>query len=186
MDFQQFDAEYLRRLTVGDPVTEQHFTNYFGELLSIKLRGRVRSLEEMQDIRQETFVRVLTALRQKGGVEHPERLGAFVNSFCRNILFERYRVNSRSQPLDSIYEPANSAADAESELVSEQRLAEVRRVMRELPERDRSLLTQVFLKERSKDEICVEFGVDRNYLRVLVHRSVERARKLIKSGKVYA
>jgi RNA polymerase sigma-70 factor (ECF subfamily) len=32
-------------------------------------------------------------------------------------------------------------------------------------------LRAVFLDERDKDEICTELGVDRDYLRVLLHRA---------------
>jgi RNA polymerase sigma-70 factor (ECF subfamily) len=32
-------------------------------------------------------------------------------------------------------------------------------------------LQAVLLDERDKDEICVELGVDRDYLRVLLHRA---------------
>jgi RNA polymerase sigma-70 factor, ECF subfamily len=41
----------------------------------------------------------------------------------------------------------------------------------DLPARDRSLLKAVFLDERDRDEVCREFGVDREYLRVLLHRA---------------
>ena len=37
-----FDAEYIRRLVAGDAETERHFTSYFGELLVLKLRSRLR------------------------------------------------------------------------------------------------------------------------------------------------
>src|SRR5437899_882321 len=60
-----FDAEYVRRLTGGDPNVEQHFYAYFGELLHIKLRGKVRSPQLIEDVRQETFLRVLRNLRAK-------------------------------------------------------------------------------------------------------------------------
>ncbi len=33
------------------------------------------------------------------------------------------------------------------------------------------LLKAVFLDERDRDEVCREFGVDRDYLRVLLHRA---------------
>ena len=46
-----------------------------------------------------------------------------------------------------------------------------RKVLDRLPEKDRRLLHDVFLEEKSKDEICREFGVDRDYLRVLLHRA---------------
>jgi len=32
-------------------------------------------------------------------------------------------------------------------------------------------LREVFLEERDKDAICQDFGVDRDYLRVLLHRA---------------
>jgi RNA polymerase sigma-70 factor (ECF subfamily) len=32
-------------------------------------------------------------------------------------------------------------------------------------------LQAVFLEERDKDEVCTELGVDRDYLRVLLHRA---------------
>ena len=40
-------------------------------------------------------------------------------------------------------------------------------------------IVAMFLEERSKDEICREFGVDREYLRVLVHRAKNRARVIL-------
>src|SRR5580704_17871088 len=82
-----FDSEYVRRLTEGDDETERHFANYFGELLSIKLRARLRHRQLIEHLRQETFVRVLTALKSKKCLYSPESLGAFVNSVCINLLF---------------------------------------------------------------------------------------------------
>jgi RNA polymerase sigma-70 factor (ECF subfamily) len=47
----------------------------------------------------------------------------------------------------------------------------VREILDELPEKDRRILKEVFLEERDKDQVCRDFGVDRNYLRVLLHRA---------------
>ena len=75
--FHSFDQDYLRRLAGHDAVIEQHFSSYFKNLLSLKLRVRIRSLQLIEDIRQETLLRVLQIVR-RNGVEHPERFGAFV------------------------------------------------------------------------------------------------------------
>ena len=79
MEFFSFDAAYLERLAAGDPATERHFSEYFSELILIKLRARQYTRNVIEDIRQETFLRVLQALRRKG-IREPERIGAFVNS----------------------------------------------------------------------------------------------------------
>ena len=47
----------------------------------------------------------------------------------------------------------------------------VRKILNELTERDRRLLQSVLLEERDKDEVCAEFGISREYLRVLLHRA---------------
>ncbi len=87
----EFDRDYIDRLVAEDPEVEQHFTRYFGSLLSLKLRSRLRSAALVEDAKQETFVRVLTSLKRKRNLATPETLGAFVNSVCNNVLFELYR-----------------------------------------------------------------------------------------------
>ncbi len=56
-------------------------------------------------------------------------------------------------------------------LSAKEREKKVREILEKLPERDRRLLREVFLEERDKDEVCRDFGVDREYLRVLLHRA---------------
>src|SRR5687768_15578763 len=98
LERQTFDQEYVKRLVAGDAETEKHFTAYFGQLLNLKLRARLRSWQALEDVRQETFLRVFRTLRT-GEVQQPERLGAFVNSVCNNVLFESYRANKRASQL---------------------------------------------------------------------------------------
>jgi RNA polymerase sigma-70 factor (ECF subfamily) len=174
-----FDTEYVNRLRDGDPVTQRHFIRYFSDLLSIKLRSRLRSPHLVEEARQETFLRVLTTLN-RNGIDQPERLGSFVNSVCNNVLFELYRAESRTPNLaEDAPEPLDDRPDPESGLVSRQRKALVERALEELPAKDRELIRQVFLEERDKDEVCRDFQVDREYLRVLLHRAKARFKAVI-------
>jgi RNA polymerase sigma-70 factor (ECF subfamily) len=173
LQLQAFDADYLEALRAGEPRTQEHFVCYFTELLQLKLRSRLRSPQAIEDVRQETFARVLATIRKKDGLRQPERLGPFVNTVCNNVLLEHYRQASRSDSLDEEGAPelparGGSVLDA---VESKQMEAQVREVLGGLPEHDRSLLKAVFLDERDRDEVCREFGVDRDYLRVLLHRA---------------
>lgn len=180
MELQGFDAAYLERLRSGHPETEQHFVAYFGKLILIKLRCRLRSSPHIDDIRQETFLRVLRTVRSPEGIRDPARLGAFVNSVCNNVLLEHWHTQDRHRPTED--EPDARAGtmepDPEASLISEECKALVRSVIEELKERDRNLLRAVFLEERDKDEVCAELGVDREYLRVQLHRARNRFRAL--------
>ena len=178
LEFHAFDATYIENLRAGDARTEEHFVGYFTELLHLKLRSRLHSPQAIEDVRQETFARVLRGLSRPGALRQPESLGAFVNTVCNNVLFEHYRASSRSQSLeeeDSARLPA-TGADAHSIVVAGQLKLKVRQILLELAPRDRLLLKAVFLDERDRDEVCREFGVDREYLRVLLHRAKQEFR----------
>lgn len=174
----EFDTAYVDRLTKGDEATERHFTEYFGDLLTIKLRSRLRSPALVEDAKQETFLRVLTTLRRKGGLESAGSLGAFVNSTCNNVLFETYRAESkRRQNVPEDETPLEArAASVESVMLDADEHERVRQAIAQLPVKDRELLRMLFFDERDKDDICREMGVDRAYLRVLLHRAKGRFR----------
>jgi RNA polymerase sigma-70 factor, ECF subfamily len=88
-------------------------------------------------------------------------------------LREQYRSACREIPTadgfaDGIPDPALCGADA---IAQRQMQQEVRQTLDELSEKDRRLMKALFLDERDKDEVCRDFGVDREYLRVLVYRA---------------
>jgi len=169
LNFEQFDEPYLARLCAGDPEVEAHFTAYFSRLIVIKLRPRLRSHHAIEDVKQETFLRVFRILRSGSGLRHPERLGALVNSVCNNVLLETIRSRRHEELPDEI--GADTSRDAVGGLISEEQRREVQRVLDELPDRERQLLRAVFLDEASRDAVCAQFDVDRDYLRVLLHRA---------------
>lgn len=173
MQFHAFDAKYIESLRAGDPRTQEHFVEYFTTLLHLKLRSRLKSPQAIEDVRQEVFARVLTSLRKDGVLRQPDRLGAFVNTVCNNVLFEHYRSTSRSQSLDDEGQPElpSTGVDVLGTVAARQLKAKIREILLGMPERDRSLLKAVFLDERDRDEVCRQFGVDREYLRVLLFRA---------------
>jgi len=174
LEFFAFDASYIDRLRSGDTQVEGHFVDYFSELIRLKLRSRLNSREAIEDVRQETFVRVLVLLRGEGGLRQPDRLGPFVNSVCNHVLQEHYRSRKRTEAtIDDETEATVAGREPSALRLLEAKDTErvVRQILNELPERERRLLQSVLLDERDKDEVCKEFGITREYLRVLLHRA---------------
>ena len=172
-----FDEAYVDRLREGDSSTESHFVAYFSKLIQIKLRARFLAPEVVDDLKQETFTRVIRSLRTDGGIRQADRLGPFVNSVCNNVLLEYFRLGSKSVPLEPGHlDVQDKVLNLESLAISEETRHTVRKVLTQLPERDQAILRAVFLEELSKDEVCQKFGVGRDYLRVLLHRAKEKFR----------
>ena len=155
-----------------DAHAENVLVSHFYRPVQLKLRARLRSPELIQDASQETFLRVLSYFRSGKTLENPASLPGFVRSVCRNIALEFLRAHARHDQMpETVDEPTDRSPSAEGQMISEERTSIVRRILGELPERDRELLRRVLLEEEDKDLVCRELQIDRNYLRVLLHRA---------------
>jgi RNA polymerase sigma-70 factor, ECF subfamily len=182
MSFQlhAFDLPYLERLRCGDVLTQEHFADYFSQFIRVKLGRRLHSHPVIDDVRQETFVRVWVALRKDKGIRQPERFGSFVNSVCNNVLREHNRApfaraESENAIADSLTDTATGIVDI---LAARQLRQQVERILAELPVQHRDLIRKFFWEEHDRDELCRDFGVSRQYLRVLLHRAIRQFKKL--------
>jgi RNA polymerase sigma-70 factor (ECF subfamily) len=178
VDLYSFDEEYLRRLGARDPATEAHFIAYFSERLKLSLRARGVDSHTIDDIRQETFCRVWVAL-QSGSIHNPKGFGSYVYSVCKHVLSENRRDGHRNDH-DSL-----EGADVPDDQLGLEDLMQrkengklVREVLSMLSERDRRILCARFFEERENEDVCVEFGVDRDYLRVLLFRAINKFSEL--------
>jgi RNA polymerase sigma-70 factor, ECF subfamily len=178
LELYTFDEQYVQQLRAGDSGTQQHFVSYFSQLIRIKLRARYMPQDVIDDVQQETFLRVLNTLRRGDGLQHPERFGAFVNSVCNNVLLEHYRSSKRADSMEDGFDAPDKTIDMDRALVTEESQRKVNAVLSKMAERDRRLLRAVFLEELDKDQVCHEYGIDRSYLRVLVHRAKNQFRAL--------
>ncbi len=183
MDRYPFDAEYLSRLRDGDPMTVDHFVAYFTERLTIKLWRRGLSKSVMDDVIQETFVRVFVKLRSPNGIVSPERFGAFVFGVCNNFLHEKYRHDSKIDQLgDDCLELPTPDPDVEQMLLLGERGAKAQRTLKLMKGKEAEILVALYIEDQSKDEVCIRFGITRTYLRVVLHRAIARFRFLFPKG----
>jgi RNA polymerase sigma factor (sigma-70 family) len=175
-----FDSEYLERLKARDPRTQEHFAGHFNRLVVIKLRSHGIYGTQLDDLRQETLIRALKSI-YKGKIDSPESLPAFVFGVCNNVIkeFIRGEITSRVRDTNDFPDLADSRYSADDSVRYQEVRKSVTHVLRSLPEKDRAILSAVFLAEDDKDAICQRHGITRDYLRVLLHRSLINARKIL-------
>jgi RNA polymerase sigma-70 factor (ECF subfamily) len=179
-----FDAEYLQRLRDGDPATEEHFAGYFTPLLLIKLHNSGVSRSVIADVTQETYLRVLRTVRSPKGIKSAGSFGAFVIAVSMNVLQEQRREQKRIEPLDDDYPDRPSGEpDALEALLTAERAAAVQKTLDEMDERDAKILRAGLADDRRTRDICAEFGVKPDYLRVLLHRARKNFRNRFQGGE---
>jgi RNA polymerase sigma-70 factor (ECF subfamily) len=176
-----FDGEYLERLLARDPVAEQQFVRHFGELIRMVVLARTRSGRLVEDVTQETFLRVLQLLRRQGGLERPDRLGSFVYSVCRRVLAEHLRKDRELAQEAPQRTPSYQMLLDES-LVRQDRKRTVESALSELSPLERRALRLVFLEERDRSEVCQELGLTPDYLRVILCRGKARLKRALEQA----
>ena len=183
MDRFDFDDEYVRRLLAGDRETVEHFYAYFNRVMLMKLRARLRTMEDIDDVRQETFTRVLNRL---GTLREGGALGSFVLSTCEHVCLEHVRKNNKNRRSDHTEVAVQTATDHDQldDVMQDEADARVRRVLGRMEPRDRDIMQALFLDELPKDDICSKFGIDREYLRVLLYRAKKKFKELFEKKSI--
>jgi RNA polymerase sigma-70 factor (ECF subfamily) len=145
-------------------------------MLLRKLRKQLHSTELAHDLRQETFLRVLTFLRSDQSIREPERFEYFVLGVCNNVLHETYRQQKMLVSLDPEVEMISNAPGPDKRAMAAETADHVQRMLSGLSPRARAILKAAFLEEKDRDEICVKFGVNSNHLRLLICRAKKKLR----------
>lgn len=181
MDFYTFDADYLRRLKERDTATQGHFVSYFTPRLQTKLRHRGFNSHTVEDISQETFFRVLTGV-QGETVQFPEKFGAYVSAVCDNVILEKYREFARNQHLDvEDMEIPDGRTNLETAFLRSEKKKIIAEVLEKLSPRNRNILRALIYEQLDREQMCKRFGVNNDYLRVLVFRAKEDFAALLKA-----
>jgi len=178
VDFFSFDAEYLARLKAREPNTLNHFAAYFTKFLTVHLRVAGRfSANDIQDIVQETICRALKAV-DNDSIRQPESLPGWMRTTCDYAASEWGRIGKRfwSPDADEFPDPPDTRPDAQDALYGAELRSIIAEVMSKLRDKDRKILTAIYIEERDKDDVCRQFGVSRDHLRLLLHRALKKAR----------
>jgi RNA polymerase sigma-70 factor (ECF subfamily) len=133
--------------------------------------------QELDDKVHDTFVVVVQAIR-RGELREPSRLMGFVRTIVRRQVaahIDKVVHNRRDQiDLDSTIRLAAPEENPEEKAMFSQRTNLINRVLGELSDRDREILTRFYLLEQSQDQICSEMALSETQFRLLKSRAKAR------------
>jgi RNA polymerase sigma factor (sigma-70 family) len=160
-----------------------HETDGMEELYDLFSKGirfylcRQLGPQELDDKVHDTFVVVVQAIR-RGELREPSRLMGFVRTIVRRQVaahIDKVVHTRRDQiDLDSSVRLADPEGNPEERAMFSQRTELINRVLGELSDRDREILTRFYLLEQSQDQICSEMGLSETQFRLLKSRAKAR------------
>lgn len=128
----------------------------------------VRNQEMAEDIFQETFVKAITTLKQ-GRYAADGKFGAWLTRIAHNLVIDSFRQERNENTVSNdevevdLFNDADLCDDnIETQMVNEQTLTDVRRLMDALPSNQREVVYMRYYQDLSFKEIAEITGVSIN------------------------
>ncbi len=156
----------------------------FGFILS-KVRDRALA----EDLFQETFIKVINSLKRNSYNEEGKFL-PWVTRIARNLVMDHFRKSKRIQKFDTnedfdIFDfISDDSLNAESAIVKEQIISDVKKLVQELPEDQKEVLLMRIYKDMSFKEIAETTDVSINTALGRMRYAVLNLKKMVKKHQV--
>jgi RNA polymerase sigma-70 factor (ECF subfamily) len=177
MDLAPSAGEIAERLRRGDTEAERLLYERFGRRIHFLAARDLRSSFRADDVRSETMIRVISAIRD-GRLRLPDALPGFVLQTARNVIQEQHRHDRRHVALDqpdaAVPEPA---APIQPESVDRHVARALRRAIGALNSRDRLCLRLHYFDELPREEVAKRLGVSEERVRLVKSRALQRFRE---------
>lgn len=178
-------AQLVERIGQGDRQAEELFAQRYRGGIQVLVRRHCRPNDpQVDDLSQDVIVIVLEHLRARA-LDNPGALQAYIRSTVTFVTAAEYRKRGRRGDTLPIEAAAETAAtdDPSSTLASAQLARRVAELLGQLPvARDRELLRQFYVLERSKDDVCRDLGIEPSHFHRVAYRARERMREILESS----
>jgi len=167
----QGDAQLVADIQRGDTAAEAALYNKYSSRVYYLALAELRSREKAEDVRSETFLRILQSIRA-GRLRSAEALPSFVLSTTHNIVRELRRDERRIEPLAD-RDPEDDWKPVDSHVQQA-----IEKVIRRLKPRERAFLRMYYYDELPNEEIAERLGIREERLRLIKSRALKRFREI--------
>jgi RNA polymerase sigma-70 factor (ECF subfamily) len=170
------DAELAKRIAAAghatDPAAEAELYRRLAPRVRLYGLRHLRDPHAAHDLVQQVLLTTLERLRA-GEVREPERIASFVLGMCRMTVLENRRGTWRREKLLEAYGGTEAYEAPEPLVLDAARLAEC---LKQLAERERSVVSLSFFADKDGDEVAEDLGLSPGNVRVIRHRALGKLR----------
>jgi len=173
------NQELVVRIQNGDVEAEGLLYEKFSSRVYYTALSETHSRDDASDVRNETFIRAIQALRQ-ARLSSPESLPAFMVGITLNVIRETIRQKYRAQSLEEYKVEIASDASLESAFLYEENGRTLEKAAQQLKQRDREVLKMCYFDELTKEEIARRLGIPEERVRLVKSRALQQLRDVYK------
>jgi len=154
------------------------------ELFRLALRITLNR-SDAEDVVQETMLKVWS---QRDRWERIESMEAFCLTICRNLSLDRIKLaDSQVTSLEGAPEAAdtNYASNPEEQAVQRDRVSLVRRIISQLPEKQRSVMQLRDIEGKSYRDIAHVMNISEDQVKVCIFRARQAVKKAFIRNEKY-
>lgn len=170
------DGELVSSVEQGDKLAEGALYEKYSDRLYFLALSELHSREDAEDVRAETFIRVLQALRQ-GKLRKPESLSSFMVGIALNVIRESRRGRLGTESLTDRELNLAGEASPEAVFLNQEVSRSIAETAKQLKPRERKFLRMYYYEELPKQEIARALGVKEERLRLIKSRTLKRFRE---------
>jgi RNA polymerase sigma-70 factor (ECF subfamily) len=171
------DSDLVRNVRDGNSSAETLiYEKYSGRIYFLAL-SEMHSAEDADDVRAETFLRVIQALRQDK-LRTAGSLSSFIVGIALNVIREQSRAKFKTDQLDGSELNLPIEHSLESAFFDQETGTAIREVAGRLKPRERDFLRLYYYEELPKDEIARSLGIKEERLRLIKSRALKSFRKI--------
>ncbi|MCL7753165.1 sigma-70 family RNA polymerase sigma factor [Polaribacter sp. Z022] len=151
--------------------------------------SKVQDRDITEDIFQDTFIKVIRTLK-KGNYNEEGKFLPWVMRIAHNLVIDHFRKSNRmptfknTDEFDIFSVLGDGNLNAEKQIIQEQIFADVRELVKELPEEQKEVLVMRMYKDMSFKEISENTGVSINTALGRMRYALINMRKLIEKHKI--
>jgi RNA polymerase sigma-70 factor, ECF subfamily len=170
------DIDLVLRIQAGDSSAEALLFERYGARLYYLALSRTGSPQDAEDLRSETLLRVLSAIRNHQ-LRAPAALARFILRTLDNVALEMMRRDSQASRL-----AADPRANAERHFLDDRVKDAIEWTLARLKPREREFLRMYYYDELSKEEIARRIGIAEERVRLLKSRALKSFRERFLRG----
>ena len=183
------DAKLISSYIKGDESALEILITRHKQRIFSFIYSKVYDRDIAEDIFQDTFIKVIRTLK-RGAYNEEGKFLPWIMRISHNLVIDHFRKNSRMPKFDnsgefSIFSVlSDSALNAEKQLIKDQLIEDVRRLIEELPEDQKQVLVMRMYNDMSFKEISDNTGVSINTALGRMRYALINMRKIIEKHNI--